>query len=235
MLTEDIVRALRAVDTPTVCNALEHAMGGRTAQGFTYGTLVAAPQPLPAIVGYARTARIAACAPSARPAEAVRQTRLDYYRYVAPSRSGPDGLAIVVMQDVDDRPGTGSFWGEVNSAVHQGLGLAGVLTNGSVRDLGDLSPTFPILAGSIGPSHAHVHVEDFGQPVEVFGLRVAHGMLLHADRHGAVVIPPEHLQALPACIDLVRRREAPLIAAARSGRFGIAELEQALRASEDIH
>ena len=139
------------------------------------------------------------------------------------------------MQDTDERAGIGSFWGEVNSTVHLGLGVAGALTNGSVRDLGDLAPTFPVLAGSIGPSHAHVHVIDFGLPVEVFGLVIPHGTLIHADRHGAVVIPDQALHALPLCIDRCQRKEAPILAAARSASFDIGALEKALKAAEDIH
>ena len=232
MLTPELIHKLRSVDTPTICNALELAMGGRSAQGFTYGTLVAAPQPLQSMLGFARTARIRAAAPSPRPADEMRQLRLDYYRHVA---SAPGVPTIVVMQDIDERRGTGSFWGEVNSAVHEGLGVAGVLTDGSVRDLADLSPSFPILAGSIGPSHAFVHIVDIGGPVEVFGLVIVNGDLIHADRHGAVLIAPEYLHVLPACIDLVQRKEAPLLAAARNSSFDLAALERAMHASEDIH
>lgn len=232
MLTPELIRKLRSVDTPTICNALEFAMGGRSAEGFTYGTPIAAPQPLPPMLGYARTARIKASAPSSRPAAEVRQTRLDYYRYVA---AGVNLPTVVIMQDIDSRPGIGSFWGEVNSTVHLGLGVSGVVTNGSVRDLGDLAPGFPIIAGSIGPSHAHVHVIDFGTPVEVFGLAIAHDALIHADRHGAVIIPARALQALPDCIDRCQRKEAPILAAARSGSFGIADLVLAFKAAEDIH
>lgn len=231
-LTAELTRKLRSVDTPTICNALELAMGGRSAKGFTYGTLIAAPQPMTPMLGYARTACIRAMQPATRPAAEMRQLRLDYYRHVAPV----DGIpTLVVMQDLDERPGTGSFWGEVNSAVHEGLGVAGVLTNGSVRDLGDLSPRFPILAGSIGPSHAFVHVESIGEPVEVFGLRIRHDDLIHADRHGAVRIAPEYLLDLPACIDLVQRKEAPLLAAARGAHFNLAKIEAAMREADDIH
>lgn len=232
MLTPELIQALRALDTPTICNALEIAMGGRVAHGFTYGTLIAAPKPLPAVVGIARTARIRASTPSRLDAATMRGTRLAYYRHVAGHPLGP---VIVVMQDMDDRPGTGSFWGEVNSAVHEGLGVGGVLTNGSVRDIGDLSPTFPILAGSVGPSHAHVHIVDFGQPVEVFGLQVNDGDLIHADRHGAVIIAPQYLAQMPECIDLVRRKEAPLLEAARSGRFDLGMLEEAMLHADEIH
>ncbi|MEZ2295184.1 RraA family protein [Variovorax sp. RCC_210] len=232
VLSEALARKLRSVDTPTICNALELAMGGRSAQGFTRGTLVAAPQPMAPMLGFARTACIRAAQPSTRPAADMRQLRLDYYRHVAPVNGVP---TLVVMQDLDEHPGIGSFWGEVNSAVHEGLGVAGVLTNGSVRDLGDLSPRFPILAGSIGPSHAFVHVERIGEPVEVFGLRVAHDDLIHADRHGAVLISPCYLQALPECIDRVQRKEAPLLAAARGPGFNLAKIEAAMREADDIH
>lgn len=232
-LDSELLLKLRSVDTPTICNALELAMGGRTAHGFTYGNVIAAPAPMPAIVGFARTAHIRASAPSPLSPQEIRRMRLDYYRYVADSKTSAP--VIVVMQDADERPGTGSFWGEVNSAVHEGLGVAGVLTNGSVRDLGDLSPSFPILAGSVGPSHAHVHVEDIGKPVTVFGLDIAHGDLIHADQHGAVVIKLEYVDAIIECINLVQRKEAPLLAAARCGSFSLAMLEEAMAASDDIH
>jgi regulator of RNase E activity RraA len=184
------------------------------------------------MLGFVRTARIKASSPSDKSVHELKKIRVDYYRYVVPVENVP---TIVVMQDLDDRPGTGSFWGEVNSAVHQGLKVSGVLTNGSVRDLGDLSRTFPILAGSIGPSHAHVHVVDFGCPVAVLGIAVVHDTLIHADQHGAVIIPLEYLKELPECIDRIQRKEAFLLAAARSGSFDIAALEQAMLTSEDIH
>lgn len=230
--TPAFVAALRAVDTPTVCNALELAMGTRTAQGFTRGTVVAAPSSLPPMLGFARTARIRAATPSSAPASEVHATRLAYYRYVADTNGLP---CIVVMEDQDDTPGIGSFWGEVNSHVHRGLGLAGVLTNGSVRDLGMLAPDFPVLAGSVGPSHAFVHVEAVGVPVSVFGLAIRPGDLLHADLHGAVVIPPGLAAELPRCIDAVMRKEAPILAAARAPGFGIAALERALQDAAEIH
>ena len=107
------------------------------------------------------------------------------------------------------------MWGEVNSTVHRGLGVLGCVTNGSVRDLTVLAKGFPILAGKVGPSHAWVHVEGSGLPVDTFGLTVVHGDLIHADRHGAVVIPHELAAKLPAAIDLLARKEKVILDAAR--------------------
>lgn len=231
-LSRDWFQKLASVDTPTVCNALELALGRRESTGFTYGTPIAAPKPLPSIVGYARTSRIRASSPSQSSAEASLARRVNYYRYVAPDGDEP---VIVVQQDMDLTPGLGSFWGEVNSTVHHALGVKGVVTNGSVRDLDMLAPDFPIIAGSVGPSHAHVHIVDFDLPVMVFGLEVRPGDLIHADRHGAVVIPEELAAEMPRCIDLMTAKEAPILAAARKPGFSVADIEAALRESADIH
>lgn len=74
-------------------------------------------------------------------------------------------------------------------AVHKGLGMKGAATNGVMRDLDVIDDGFPILAGSIGPSHGFVHVPDLGCQFSVKGMQVDEDDLLHADRHGAIVIP----------------------------------------------
>jgi regulator of RNase E activity RraA len=121
-----------------------------------------------------------------------------------------------VIQDLDDPPGRGAFWGEVQSAIHVGLGTRGVVTNGSVRDLDQWAPGFQFLAGSIAPSHAYAKPVAFGEEVHVFGLRVRAGEILHADRHGAVIIPPELVRTIPAAAREVAAREARILEVARA-------------------
>lgn len=230
-LSSETFAALTAVDTPTVCNATELVRGRRTAEGFTIRPVLAAHSNLPAIVRYARTGLIRSSLPNEDSPDAVRARRIAYYRYVA-AHPGP---AVVVLQDIDPRPGLGAFWGEVNVAIHNGLGAPGVLTNGSIRDLGAVDPGFQILAGSLSPSHAFVRIEEFEGPVEVFGLRVKPNDLVHADRHGAVIIDPELARELPRAIDLVTRKEAPILRAARSPGFTVEKLIEAWGEAEDIH
>jgi regulator of RNase E activity RraA len=230
-LAPDLIAALTAVDTPTICNALEIVAGRRATDGFTRRPLVCAHPSLPPVLGYARTATIRGAAPATLPAAEVKALRMAYYRMVA--TGGPH--RIVVIEDQDDQPGVGAFWGEVNSAIHKGLGLAGVLTNGSIRDMDMLAPGFQLLAGAIMPSHAHVHVTALGLPVTVFGLTIRPGDLIHMDRHGAVVIPPAAVAALPRAIDLDRRKEAPILAAARAPGFTIDHLMAAFRDADDVH
>jgi regulator of RNase E activity RraA len=222
---------LQAFDTPTICNALELVAPERRAIGFTTRPFVCAFPSLPPIVGFARTATIRAMGPSALPPAELKARRLAYYEYVS---SGP-GPTIAVIQDLDPEPGFGAFWGEVNTTVHKGLGVLGCITSGSIRDLDMIATDFQLLAGSVSPSHAWVHLEDTATEVTVHGMAVRHGDLIHADRHGAVVIPLEAAAALPLAIDLCTRREAPIIAAARQPGFSLEQLREAMAEADDIH
>jgi Aldolase/RraA len=218
---------LRQWDTPSICNGLELIVPERRAVGFTVEQMVAADRALPPIVGLARTGLIRA-----------RQTprgpippREDWYDYVA-----ADNLpTIALIQDIDDRPGYGAFWGEVQSTVHLGLGVAGCVTNGSFRDLDMLAKGFQIIAGRVGPSHAHVHMVQMNCDVNVFGMLARHDDVIHADIHGAVVIPAEAVKQLPEAIDLVARREAVILDMARSPGFTSAKMREALRKAGEIH
>jgi regulator of RNase E activity RraA len=157
--------------------------------------------------------------------------RLDWYDYVAEA-SLP---TVVVMQDIDDRPGHGAFWGEVNTNIHRKLGAVGCVTNGSFRDLAMSAKDFQIVGGRVGPSHAHIHVVDFGDPVNVFGMQAAHDDVIHVDYHGAVVVPADCVTRLPEAIDLIARREQVILDLCASPGFTPAKLREAIKRSSEIH
>lgn len=222
-----LLTVLKAVDTPTVCNAIEVAQGGRGFANFTRQTMISNAPEAGAIVGYARTAKIAATTPPSDPPEVIKTRRMGYYRHMA-SGNAP---RLAVIEDTDAVP-VGAFWGEVNTNVHQALGLSGALTNGVMRDLGDMAPGFGVVAGSLGPSHAFVHVTEIGTPVGIFGMQVADGDLVHADRHGAVVVPADVIPVLGASIAEMQDVEAVLLDAVRGKTLSFAEFEAAWAAFE---
>ena len=224
------LEALRRWDTPTICNAIEVVAPARRGRGFTLKPFTAADPALPAICGVARTGRIRAAAPSGRSRDENRKARLGWYEYVA----NADLPTVVVLEDLDETPGTGAFWGEVNTNVHKGLGALGCVTNGSFRDLDMIAPGFQII-GVVNPSHAHVHVVDFGGDVAIHGMPCAHDEVVHADRHGAVVIPADAVRALPAAIELIARREKVVLDMCRRSDFNIAALREALAKADEIH
>lgn len=226
-----LLEILRGYDTPTICNGLEIVVPKRRAIGFTTSPMVSCNPSLPPIIGFARTVLIRALDPSPLPPDEAKEKRLAYYEYVA-SKPGP---TIPVLQDIDPVPGFGAFWGEVQSNVHKALGCPGAVTNGSIRDLDAMAEGFHLIGGEVGPSHAHVHVVETGVPVNIFGMAVRHGDLVHADRHGAVVIPIAAAEKLPAAIEKIARREKLIIDAARRPGFSVEELRKAMAAGEDIH
>jgi regulator of RNase E activity RraA len=85
-----------------------------------------------------------------------------------------------------------------------------------------------MLAGSIVPSHAYVHVVDYGIDVTVAGMAVKSGNLIHADRHGAIVVPVDKIDAMKQAAEGLAAREAKIIAAAKSGA-GVAAIKAAMK------
>lgn len=219
---------LRKFDTPTICNALEIALGSRFITGFTRQRVIAAFPKLPPIVGYARTVNVR-CSVPFDPA-GRKEKLLAYYEYLAKSPRP----SISVVQDVDSQPGLGAFWGEVNTTVHWGLGCVGAITNGSMRDLDMMCPQFQCLAATLSPSHAYIQVVDFGKSVDVLGMAVGDDDIVHADYHGAVVIPEAALDKLPDAIDLMARKEKVILEAARQAGFSPQKMRQAMAEADRV-
>ncbi len=230
-ITAEDLKTLTQWDTPTICNALEEIIPERRGHGYTTEQLVPLDPDLPPICGFARTAMIRAAEPSSDTIAEAAAKRLPYYEYVG-QQPHP---SVVVIQDLDPRPGHGAFWGEVHTHVHKGLGAAGAVTNGSIRDIQDSVRGFNLLAGKIGPSHAYVHVVDFDCQVTVYGLTVSTNDIVHADRHGAVMIPADAVKKIPEVVALQQRKEAKILDAAKSPDFNFEKLKAAIGAAKDIH
>ena len=212
-ITQADLDALTAFDTPTICNALERLDPSLQGSGYTTEPCVCGFPAQKPVIGYARTAAIRSAQPlAASPAE-QRAAQNDYYRHID---AGPKP-SIVVIQDLDGADaGYGAFWGEVQSAIHVGLGARGLVTNGSVRDLDQWAPGFQFLAAKLAPSHAYAKPVAFGCEVMVLGMRVRDGDIVHADRHGAAVIPARLVRAIAGAARAVADREARILAVARA-------------------
>jgi regulator of RNase E activity RraA len=230
-LTPELIAELQRFDTPTVCNALEIVAPRRRGWGYTTAPLVCIRPELKPMVGIARTATIRSAHPGDLSGEAARALSDAYYAYID---AGPKP-SVVVIQDIDEQRGYGSFWGEVNSSIHLGLGAVGLITDGAVRDLPDIAPGFQMLAGRVIPSHAFVHVVDFSRPITVAGMRVRDGDLIHADQHGAVVIPPNVAAGVRAAAEQIQRQERVIIEAARQPGFTAEKLKAAQGRAAEIH
>ena len=77
-----------------------------------------------------------------------------------------------MIQDADEKPGSGALFGDLHAAIGRALDCVGYVTNGSVRDLPGIEALgFHLFAGSVAVSHMYAHVCDFGEPVEIGGFK----------------------------------------------------------------
>jgi regulator of RNase E activity RraA len=211
---EDLLDALRRYDTPTLANAIETFDLQPRDVGFADSRVRCMFPELGRMVGFAATATIVARgAPSADRASPGYEDLYAYVRAIPAPR-------IVVVEDLDDPPAHGSLWGEVHATIFGALGCVGCVTDGAVRDLDEARGMgFHFFAAGPSVSHAYVRVESVGEPVEIGGLLIAPGDLLHADQHGVLKIPSQIAAELPAAADRVIESEQALLRWVRSDDF----------------
>ena len=186
------LEALRAYDTPTLANAIDGRIDRPSNAGYTRPPVHSVLPSLPAMVGYAITLTIRSETPFPS-AEAKANAML---------------------------PGSGCLWGEVNSTICAAMGCEGVVTDGLVRDLPDVEALgFRLLARGVGVARAWVAIESVGVPVTVGGTTFEPGDVVHADRHGALVIPASAAPSLPSAADAIISREQRLLEWVRSDEF----------------
>jgi regulator of RNase E activity RraA len=214
---------LRRVGTCIVASTIE-LFGVRLQNtGFTTSGIRCIFPELPPIAGYAATARIRSAKPPMEGRSYYRSTEWWNHIITIPEPR------VVVIEDVDSPPGLGAFVGEVNANILMALGCTTLITNGAVRDLREVQPTgFQMFAGNVSVSHAYAHVFDFGGEVELGGLKIKPGTLLHGDRHGVLAVPMEIAAKIPAVAHDIMTRRQHLIGLCRSESFSIEELRRAI-------
>jgi 4-hydroxy-4-methyl-2-oxoglutarate aldolase len=210
---------LKTLDTCTVSNAIERFDVRPRNEGFVHGPVHCLFPSLPPMLGYAVTGRIRS---SSQPISGGW-----YYDHIEWWRSfqGAPSPRVMVLQDVDHSPGFGAFVGEIHAHIAAALNCVGCVTNGAVRDLAQVEALgFQLFAGRVAPSHAYAHLVDWGQPVEIGGLRIKPGDLLHGDRHGVLAVPLAVAADVPRVAGELGRQERDLIDLCKSSSFSLKAL-----------
>lgn len=227
ILTPEQFDALRKLDACAVANAIETFNIRLRNEGFASNASVRSIFPhLPPMLGYAVTGRIRSALPPIassfpQPRSLSYRHRTDWWNYVL-TIPAP---RVVVMEDLDRTPGVGAFMGEVHSTICRALGCTGYVTNGAVRDLDAIELTgFHLFAGQTSVSHSYVHIVDFGEPVEIGGLRIRPGDLIHGDRHGVQSVPKGIAAQIPAVAAQLAEEEQHIIKLCQSSDFSLEKL-----------
>jgi 4-hydroxy-4-methyl-2-oxoglutarate aldolase len=220
------LKKLSVLDTCTVSNAIEKLNVRLRNEGFVVDVVHCQFPDLPSMVGYAATGRIRTA--SAPMTHRCYHDRMDWWTYVA-SLPKP---RVIVVQDADPKPGAGAFVGEIHAAIGLALDCIGCVTNGAVRDLPAVKKMgFHLFSGNVSVSHSYAHIVDFGEPVEIGGLKIKSGDLIHGDPHGVLAIPLEIASDVTAEAAKILAEERELIDFCRSPEFSLEMLAKWLQRS----
>jgi 4-hydroxy-4-methyl-2-oxoglutarate aldolase len=222
-LAPEQLESLRRLDGCTLANAIETFHKRRRNESYTNQSIKCLFPKLSPIVGYAATVKI--CGSVLPTADEVCPDRTDWWDYIL-SLPAP---RIVVVQDVAMKIGLCSFLGAIHANILHALGCVGALTNGSAHDLPDVERSaFQMYAGGVCISHSYVHIDQMGTPVEIGGLTIRSGDLLHGDLHGVQTIPMDVADKIEPVAAQIARKEKTLIELCQSKEFSLQKLREVL-------
>ena len=228
-LTTEQVQQLKTFETCLIADAIESFGVRLRNEGFATAGFRCLFKSFPPLVGYAATCKVRSADP---PIVGSRyDERTDWWKHIG-SIPAP---RVVVMQDIDNPPGTGAFFGKVHANILMALGCVGAITNGAARELSGIEASgFQIYAGRLALSRAYIHVVEYGGPVEVGGLTIRPGDLIHGDRHGVLTVPPELALKLPAVANVIREKKQQLIDLSRKPGTTPEEFSRGLKDIRDF-
>lgn len=224
VLTEEELNALRQFDTCMVANAIESFNVRLRNTGFADASVRCMFKDAPPMVGYAVTGRLRSGEPPI--GGSTFHDRAGFWNSILEVPAP----RIVVLEDMDDPPGRGAFVGDMHAAILKALGCVGYLTNGAVRELPSVRTMgVQLFAGSVAVSHAYAHIFEIGAVINVGGMEVRPGDLLHGDRHGVLTVPTQIAADIPGVAERMQRSEQKIIDFCRSRDFSLAKLREVMK------
>ncbi len=223
-LSSDQINQLRSFDTCVISDAIETFGIRLRNEGFATAGFRCLFKNFPPMVGYAATCKVRSADPPMVGSRYVERT--DWWKHITSVQSP----RVVVMQDIDERPGTGAFLGKVHVNILLSLGCVGAVTNGAARELPGIEASgFQVFAGRLAISRAYIHVVEYGGPVEVGGLTILPGDLLHGDRHGIIKVPQDLATELPAVASRIMEKKQLVIDLSKKPGATVQELSRGLK------
>jgi regulator of RNase E activity RraA len=214
-LSNEQIKALSEIDTPTICNAIETFDVRGRVEGFLGSEIRCLSPELGVMVGYAVTALVDASTPDAPPDPGTWEA----WVRAMDAASKP---AVLVFQDVGPDPRRSAHCGEVMATLAKRLGTVGLVTDGGVRDILEVRALgFHYFAAGLVPSHGTTRFLEVNAPVTLDGVSIQPGDLIHGDINGVTTIPPEIAGQVAEAAGRVREREAQVMAYTHDPGFNL--------------
>ena len=223
-LPQAILQELAALDSCGIADAIETFSTRLRNEGFNDPTIHWSIPNARRMLGYAVTFKIRSGDPPMKPDYYLDRT--NWWTVLDHS----DVPKIVVIEDVDAKPGRGALVGRMHVTILKALGCQGVVTNGAIRGVHQFERLMmPAFARNVSVSHAYVHVIETGAPVSIAGIRIKSGDLIHGDANGLVNIPIPLADQIPATVQKLRSREEKIQEFCLSDSFTMAKLQELIR------
>ncbi len=215
VLSAEQLATLRALDTPTVCNAIEAFKVRGRVEGFCGMDVRCLSPQLGVMVGYAVTLTVDSTTPGTSQDDRV------WHDWMQAMASSPQPV-VVVMQDVGPQPRKSAHFGEVMGTLSRRLGAIGVLTNGGVRDLDEVRRLgLHYLAAGVVPAHGQPRLLAVNVPVVIDGVAIQPGDLIHGDVNGVTLVPLAIAGRVAEAAQVVRETEVELMDYINGPEFSI--------------
>ena len=214
------LQKLRQVDSATVCNVIELFELRPRNRGFMTREIAAVFPDLPPMVGFACTATVRTYA---QPPDRAVPTAPDFVSRFAEAPGPP----VAVLQNLDSG-GSAALFGDVMCNSFKAFGAVGLVTDGPGRDYAGIAPLdFPVFCDGCVSSHGYNHMLDLQTPVQIGGISVGPGELLHGDANGVTTIPLEiAADVADACVEFAAAEQV-IIDVSQSGAASLADLREA--------
>jgi len=229
-LSSEQINQLRSFNTCVISDAIETFGVRLRNEGFATAGFRCLFKNFPPLVGYAATCKIRSAHPPIVGSRYVE--RIDWWKHIT---SVPPPR-VVVMQDIDREPGTGAFLGVVHVNILKAMGCVGAVTNGAARELNDIEASgLQVFTGRLAISRAYVHIVEFGSLVEVGGLKIQPGDLIHGDRYGIINVPKDLAAQLPEVAAKISQQKQQVIELSQKSGASFEELGLAVRELLDFN
>lgn len=212
MTREDAIRAVLAYDTPSVTNVVatygsdkEHCMGLYDPwmdKWYTDQSLHCIYPELGPRAGYAVT--VIYGLPDGN------CSGLGFFDVCKAIEASPKPVVLVIKQDMPERIKNrcGLCGGNMMTAF-KALGTVGVISDGPCRDIDEVRPLgMQYMLTGVCAGHGDFGVHAVNTGVEVCGMEVMPGEIIHMDENGAVKFPADRLEDVCRLCERMRREES---------------------------
>jgi 4-hydroxy-4-methyl-2-oxoglutarate aldolase len=185
-----ILRELAEFETALLANTIGYIDPAPPHTWYMGGSIRCVTPPLTPSVGIAATCEIDTSTPGGSSDMELFWRQLDEIK-------NSQLPTIWVVQCVGSRPDHECVLGDGMAKLLSSAGCVAVVTNGGVRDAAGLL-TVPMAAYAQGLTvhHTAIRIRAIGRPIQVGGITVRPGDVVHANAEGVILVPPKTLPCL---------------------------------------